>query len=44
MRKIFNDIISFGFIALMVLVLISGLSVLLGFENPVISKVKEIMI
>ena len=34
MRKIFNDVISFGFITLMVLVLISGLSVLLGFENP----------
>ncbi len=34
MRKIFNDVISLGFIALMVLVLISGLSVLLGFENP----------
>src|SRR3990170_7792436 len=34
MRKIFNDVISLGSIALMVLVLISGLSVLLGFENP----------
>ncbi len=34
MRKIFRDIISAGFILLMVLVLISGLSILLGFEKP----------
>ncbi len=34
MKTIFNDVISLGFIVLMILVLISGLSVLLGFENP----------
>ncbi len=34
MRKIFSDIIAAGFILLMVLVLISGLSMLLGFEKP----------
>ncbi len=34
MRKIFSDLISAGFILLMVLVLISGLSMLLGFEKP----------
>jgi hypothetical protein len=34
MRKIFSDLIATGFIILMVLVLISGLSVLLGFEKP----------
>ena len=34
MRKIFGDLIAAGFILLMVLVLISGLSVLLGFEKP----------
>ena len=33
MRKIFGDLIAAGFILLMVLVLISGLSVLLGFEK-----------
>ena len=33
-KKIFRDIISAGFILLLVLVLISGLSVLLGFEKP----------
>ncbi len=34
MRKFFSDLISLGFILLMVLVLVSGLSVLLGFEKP----------
>ncbi len=34
MRKFFDYLISLGFITLMVLVLISGLSVLLGFEKP----------
>jgi len=34
MRKFLNDFISLGFIVLMVLVLISGLSVLLGYEKP----------
>lgn len=34
LRKIFSDLIAAGFILLMVLVLISGLSVLLGFEKP----------
>ena len=34
MRKIFGDLIAAGFILLMVLVLISGLSILLGFEKP----------
>jgi len=34
MGKIFSDLISVGFILLMVLVLISGISVLLGFEKP----------
>lgn len=34
MRKFFSDLISLGFIVLMVLVLIAGLSVLLGFEKP----------
>lgn len=34
MRKFFYNLISLGFITLMVLVLISGLSVLLGFEKP----------
>ncbi|MDO8726833.1 MAG: isoprenylcysteine carboxylmethyltransferase family protein [Candidatus Methanoperedens sp.] len=34
MRKIFSDLIGAGFILLMVLVLISGLSMLLGFEKP----------
>jgi protein-S-isoprenylcysteine O-methyltransferase Ste14 len=34
MKKIFSDLIAAGFILLMVLVLISGLSVLMGFEKP----------
>ncbi|MCZ7358667.1 MAG: hypothetical protein O8C55_01210, partial [Candidatus Methanoperedens sp.] len=34
MKKSFGDLISFGFVALMILVLISGLSVLLGYERP----------
>ncbi len=34
MRKIFSDLIASGFILLMVLVLISGISVLLGYEKP----------
>jgi len=34
MRKFFSNLIAAGFILLMVLVLISGLSVLLGFEKP----------
>ncbi|MCZ7397767.1 MAG: hypothetical protein O8C59_04590, partial [Candidatus Methanoperedens sp.] len=34
MRKIFSDLVGAGFILLMVLVLISGLSMLLGFEKP----------
>ena len=34
MKKFFGNLIALGFIALMFLVLISGLSVLLGFEKP----------
>ncbi len=34
MRKFFDNLISLGFIVLLVLILISGLSVLLGFEKP----------
>jgi protein-S-isoprenylcysteine O-methyltransferase Ste14 len=34
MKKFLSDLISLGFIALMVLVLVSGLSVLLGYEKP----------
>ncbi len=34
MRKFFDNLISLGFITLMFLVLISGLSALLGFEKP----------
>ncbi|VVB90151.1 Phospholipid methyltransferase [uncultured archaeon] len=34
MKKIFSDLMSLGFVALMLLVLISGISVLLGFEKP----------
>lgn len=34
LKKIFSDLIAVGFILLMVSVLISGLSVLLGFEKP----------
>jgi len=34
LKKSFGDLISLGFIALMILVLISGLSVLLGYERP----------
>ncbi len=34
MRKIFGDFIALGFIVLMVLVLLKGIGVLLGFESP----------
>lgn len=34
MRKFFSDLISLGFIALMVLVVLSGISMLFGFERP----------
>lgn len=34
MRKIFGDLIALGFIVLMVLVLLKGFGVLLGFESP----------
>ncbi len=34
MRKIFGDFIAFGFIVLMVLVLLKGIGVLFGFESP----------
>jgi protein-S-isoprenylcysteine O-methyltransferase Ste14 len=34
MRKFFGDLIALGFIILMILVLLSGLSVLLGYEKP----------
>ncbi|MFZ2412096.1 MAG: isoprenylcysteine carboxylmethyltransferase family protein [Candidatus Methanoperedens sp.] len=34
MRKFFSDLIAIGFIALMALALLSGISVLLGFEKP----------
>lgn len=34
MRKFFSDLISLGFIALMALALLSGISVLLGYEKP----------
>ncbi|MCZ7393817.1 MAG: isoprenylcysteine carboxylmethyltransferase family protein [Candidatus Methanoperedens sp.] len=34
MKKFFGNLIALGFIALMILVLISGLSVLLGYEKP----------
>ena len=34
MRKFFSNLISLGFIVLMALALLSGISVLLGYENP----------
>ncbi len=34
MRKIFSDLISAGFVLLMILVLLSGLSIILGYEKP----------
>ncbi len=34
MKKFLNDLISLGFIALMALALLEGVSVMLGYENP----------